>query len=234
MKLSTSLSFWGTAGIAAVTLLDATPSKATLFINFIPLTNPAQTRIQVSGTINPFNLGTSAAQDVNLFPTSGANSSRIVVSPNDQVRWNYAPSLIAEPGRRYSITGGTTNPFTGSPTGALSAGWIGSTPKNLPPLVLRMSTAAMDFWLPNAFTGGTTPVNVAKPISAFFDVNLSLAQIGLASPQIVYTSGTEQIILREGPAPAPGPLPLLGAAAAFGYSRKLRNRIQKSTPSPTA
>jgi len=232
MKLSTGLSLWGTAGIAAVTLLDATPSKATLFINFIPLSNPAQTRIQVSGTINPFNLGTSSAENVNLFPTSGANSSRIVVSPNDQVRWNYAPSLIVEPGRRYDISG-STNPYTGL-TGAASAGWIGSTPKNKTPLVLRTSTAALDLWLPNTFTGGTTPTNAAKPIFAFFDVNLSLAQIGLASPQIVYTSGTEQIILREGPAPAPGPLPLLGAAAAFGYSRKLRNRIQKSTPSPSA
>jgi hypothetical protein len=29
------------------------------------------------------------------------------------------------------------------------------------------------------------------------------------------------------PAPVPGPLPLLGAAAAFGLSRKLRNRIEK-------
>jgi hypothetical protein len=29
-------------------------------------------------------------------------------------------------------------------------------------------------------------------------------------------------------APAPGPLPLFGAAAAFGFSRKLRNRIQGS------
>jgi len=27
-------------------------------------------------------------------------------------------------------------------------------------------------------------------------------------------------------APAPGPLPLFGAAAAFGFSRKLRKRIK--------
>jgi hypothetical protein len=68
-------------------------------------------------------------------------------------------------------------------------------------------------------------------LSGFFDVNLSLAQIfgtGGAST-FTYTSGTEQIIVRNNPAQAPGPLPLLGAAAAFGYSRKLRNRIQKST-----
>lgn len=30
--------------------------------------------------------------------------------------------------------------------------------------------------------------------------------------------------------PVPGPLPLLGAAAAFGWSRKLRHRIQSSKP----
>lgn len=30
----------------------------------------------------------------------------------------------------------------------------------------------------------------------------------------------------------PGPLPVLGAAAAFGYSRKLRKRIRLSTPEP--
>lgn len=30
------------------------------------------------------------------------------------------------------------------------------------------------------------------------------------------------------PAPVPGPLPLFGAAAAFGFSRKLRKRIQES------
>lgn len=28
----------------------------------------------------------------------------------------------------------------------------------------------------------------------------------------------------------PGPLPILGAAAAFGYSRKLRKRIKASKP----
>ena len=91
----------------------------------------------------------------------------------------------------------------------------------------------MDFWLPNTFIGGVLPVNQNKPLNGFFDVNLSLAQIGLSGPIIAFTSGSEQIILRNN-SQTPGPLPLLGAAAAFGYSRKLRNRIQKSTPSRTA
>jgi hypothetical protein len=34
--------------------------------------------------------------------------------------------------------------------------------------------------------------------------------------------------------PVPGPLPLLGAAAAFGYSRRLRRRVRLSTITPPA
>lgn len=56
------------------------------------------------------------------------------------------------------------------------------------------------------------------------DIDATLAQIGLVTPNVVYNIGGEQIILRER---VPGPLPLLGAAAAFGYSRKLRKRINK-------
>jgi hypothetical protein len=71
--------------------------------------------------------------------------------------------------------------------------------------------------------------------NGIFNLDLSLAQIfGAGGASIfTYTSGSEQIILRKDPQ-VPGPLPILGAAAAFGYSRKLRNRIQKSTPSPVA
>jgi hypothetical protein len=36
------------------------------------------------------------------------------------------------------------------------------------------------------------------------------------------------------PVPVPGPLPLLGAAAAFGWSRKLRKRLKSSKPDVTS
>lgn len=32
--------------------------------------------------------------------------------------------------------------------------------------------------------------------------------------------------------PVPGPLPVLGAGAAFGFSRRLRRRIQRSQAAP--
>ena len=220
-------SLLGVAGIATAILLDAAPSKAILFIDFIPL-SLTQTRIKAHGTINPSLLGTSAAGSVAVSPTPPTNSSRISLNADD-VRFNYASTGSNVTGRRYAITG-TSNPFTGT---ASNAGWTGTTPTNDPPLFLRFGTN-MDLWLPNTFTGGATAVNQVKPLDGFFDVNLSLAQINLASPTIVFTSGSEQIILRNNPALVPGPVPLLGAAAAFGYSRKLRNRIQKSTPSRTA
>jgi hypothetical protein len=215
----------GVTAIALVTLLEAAPSKAVLYIDFIPL-SPTQTRIQASGTINPSLLGTSSSGSIALSPTP-PNSSRINRNI-DELRFNYNSSSTNPTGRRYAIAG-NSNPFTA--TGP-NTSWSGSTPTNNPPLMFRFGSN-MDLWLPNTFTGGATPVNQNNPLDGFFDVNLSLAQIGLSGPIIAFTSGSEQIILRNA-TPAPGPVPLLGAAAAFGYSRKLRHRIQKSTLSRTA
>jgi hypothetical protein len=226
MKVSYSL--LGVAGIATAILLDAAPSKAVLYIDFIPL-SPTTTRIQSSGTINPTLLGTSAAGAV---PTaaSGGNTSAINKT-TDSLRFTYSSSTVSNPGLRYAITGPTTDPFSGGGNSV----WTGTTPVNNPPLQMRFGSS-MDLWLPNSFTGGASPINSALPVAGFFDVNLTLAQIfGPSAPsQFAFTSGSEQIILRNNPAPAPGPVPLLGAAAAFGYSRKLRNRIQKSIPARLA
>jgi len=218
---------FGLAGISAAILLDAAPSKALVYIDFIPL-SPTQTRIQASGTINPFLLGTSAAASIGVSPSSPTNSSRISLN-NDDVRFNYNSTTVTEAGRRYGISG-NSNPFTGTSS---NEGWTGTTPANNPPLYLRFGNF-MDLWLPNSFTGGANADNQVKNVNGFFDVNLSLAQIGLASPTISFTSGTEPIILRSDPAQVPGPVPLLGGAALFGYSRNLRKRIQKSSPSRIA
>lgn len=218
---------FGLAGTSAAILLDAAPSKALVYIDFIPL-SPTQTRIQASGTINPSLLGASVAANIGVSPSAPTNSSRISLN-NDDVRFNYNSTTVTETGRRYVISG-ISNPFTGTSS---NASWTGTTPVNNPPLYLRFG-AFMDLWLPNSFTGGATADNQVKNVNGFFDVDLSLAQIGLASPTISFTSGTEQIILRSDPAQVPGPVPILGVAALFGYSRNLRKRIQRSTPSRIA
>ncbi len=52
------------------------------------------------------------------------------------------------------------------------------------------------------------------------------------NPAVVAVVGKVNFALVQPPTPSstsvPGPLPLFGAAAAFGFSRKLRNRIKKS------
>ena len=48
----------GVAGIATAVLIDAAPSKAILYIDFIPL-SPTSTRIKASGSLNPSSLGAS-------------------------------------------------------------------------------------------------------------------------------------------------------------------------------
>jgi hypothetical protein len=136
----------------------------------------------------------------------------------DTLRFTYSnPAAASSAGKRYAISG--TDPFVGGGV----QNWTGTTPVNNPPLIMRFG-GTKDIWLPDTYTGGA--------IDASFDVNYRLAAIfGASAPsQFAFTSGTEQIILPNDPVQAPGPLPLLGAAAAFGYSRKHRNRIQKSIP----
>lgn len=223
-KVSTLVSA-GIASVAAASFLEAAPAKAILYIDLIPISD-TRTRIQVSGSLDRSLLPTGAdtAAGGNATASSGTLSSRLVVGANDQLRFTYTPTATTvadNPGRRWKITG-PTNPFTG-PNAAFS--FVSPpTPTNVPFFILRpingLVTAGFegqDFWLPNTYATNSA-------FSGFMDVDASLAEIGLVTPNVVYNIGSEQIILRER---VPGPLPLLGAAAAFGYSRKLRKRINK-------
>ena len=214
-------SLLGVAGIATAILLDAAPSKAILFIDFIPLSS-TQTRIKAFGSLTPSSLGasTSVTQQTNPGPTGGT-TSRLDKGANTLSFTYSSPAVTSIAGKRYAISG--IDPLFGGGV----QNWTGTTPVNNPPLIMRFGSTK-DIWLPNTFTGGA--------IDGSFDVTYNLAQIfGPSAPsRFVFASGSEQIILRNNPDLVPGPVPLLGAAAAFGYSRKLRNRIQKSTPSRTA
>jgi hypothetical protein len=221
-KVSTIFSA-GIASVAAASFLQAAPAKAILYIDLIPISD-TRTRIQVSGSLDRALLPTGAdtAPGGNATDSSGATSSSLVVGANDQLRFTYTPTATTvadNPGRRWKITG-PTNPFTGP--NAAFAFVSPPTPTNVPFFILRPINGAaglggQDFWLPNTYATNSA-------FSGFMDVDASLAQIGLVTPNVVFNIGGEQIILRER---VPGPLPLLGAAAAFGYSRKLRKRINK-------
>ena len=212
MKLT--YSFLGVAGIATAILLDAAPSKALMYIDFTPL-SPTSTRIKASGSLNPSSLGTSTSVTSQTGIAAG-QTSRLDKGSNILSFTYSSPAVTGIAGKRYDIFG--IDPLFGGGNKT----WTGTTPVNNPPLILSFGGTKY-IWLPDTYTGGA--------IDGSFDVGFSLAQIfGPSAPsQFAFTSGTEQIILRNNSS-VPGPLPLLGAAAAFGYSRKLRNRIQKSTP----
>ena len=54
----------------------------------------------------------------------------------------------------------------------------------------------------------------------------STVYAGSYTTDSTYTWAQATLYTAPAPAPAPGPLPLFGAAAAFGFSRKLRKRIK--------
>lgn len=52
---------------------------------------------------------------------------------------------------------------------------------------------------------------------------------GVGSPD-TYATVDDLVLGQAGPASVPGPLPLMGAATAFGFSRRLRSRIAAARP----
>jgi hypothetical protein len=75
---------------------------------------------------------------------------------------------------------------------------------------------------------------VVDPPSVFVIVsNGTFVDGAVLGNETVYTWARSSLV-RSPEAAVPGPLPALGAAAAFGYSRKLRKRIKRSSNSISA
>jgi hypothetical protein len=125
--MKNTYSFLGVAGIATAILLDATPSKAVLYLDFIPL-SPTSTRIQASGSLTPSLLGTPTGGNPVATAQSPSNTSGINGN-SDTLRFTYG-STANSAGSLFAMTG-PNNPFTGS--GNFQA-FTGTTPTNTPPL----------------------------------------------------------------------------------------------------
>lgn len=207
------------AGISAASLLDAKPSKAVLYIDIIQSNvNPNVTNISTTGKLNRTLLGAASPGNFSLFSAGNVSGPGLVTGGVDAVRFTFGSGPITA--STFSMSG-PRNLFTAANANILALAT--PAPFNNTPLVFRPNntgTAAQNIQLANSYVSDSA-------INNFFSINRSLASLGITNVRTVYTVGSEQIIVRT---VVPGPLPLVGAAAAFGYSRKLRNRIKKFTP----
>jgi len=89
------------------------------------------------------------------------------------------------------------------------------------------------FFIDSAYTSAT-PIVSSATFNGQTLASLGFTTTGLIGTwSLVGTSETINVILGNPPAAAvPGPLPLFGAAAAFGWSRRLRKRIAAPLSTP--
>jgi len=117
-----------------------------------------------------------------------------------------------------SVLNGTVNAFATSVSGRSTQ--------------LFGSGGAPVFAIESGYVSGNQIVS-----SATFS-NTTLAGLGFTTTGLIgtwtLTNGGDQIqVFLSSSAAVPGPLPLLGAAAAFGYSRRLRRRVSQSRVAPS-
>ncbi len=83
----------------------------------------------------------------------------------------------------------------------------------------------------NSFTATKTPNSATTFYGFISDMDLSDATLTVNPISRYVTAGTVIVgTTASPPVAAPGPLPLFGAAAAFGWSRRLRRRLVGGRP----
>lgn len=117
---------------------------------------------------------------------------------------------------------GPSDPFTAG------GGWIAASSINIQtPVLFRydaVNTSQRFLRIINTYTNGA-PIN-----NRFVLQNTTFASLGLTpGTDFTYTSLTDSVVITT--RPAPGPLPIIGAASAFGISRRLRTRIRRANAS---
>ena len=228
---------------AGVATLNAGDSKALLYIDFVAETNTSPVQITLSGTFNRANAGAPTA--ANYASTNAALNAGIQPGSTnpDVLRFTALPTgTAAVAGQRFAFNDPRNqNPFTGTIGNRFATSIIDSNFNTTTGPFFSFSfgtgTSAAatpgTFWLSNNYADNDF---IDRPLTFS---TLSLTDIGflLGTPDIVYTLGAEpnqeQVILRVSSS-VPGPLPILGAATAFGYSRRLRKRVRNRSKSQQA
>lgn len=175
--------------------------------------------------------------------SSGTLNTSLLIPPNHSSGWG-GVGVETNPPPESDIMGDATmgpiNTFFGFSSGTDLSSWVGD-----------MFTSSNFVWNSTGSTQFTTyffdlnflrrtpgiGIGIEDLVGAFWTPDISwnksgtYASLGLTpgTYSIVDAATNESITIQIGnaiPASVPGPLPVFGVAAAFGMSRKLRNRIK--------
>lgn len=151
-------------------------------------------------------------------------------------------NLTIEPGNQFSLQGSSLGLTPGSYTYSYNVAVVAPSPDTLFAYQAQIGTsnlgvnnATSTLAVPNAPDSPSVSNIVAGSVTpldpAFFSANQTTTTF---TGNINVVDGTVDTftnrLAQQTPSstPAPGPMPILGATAAFGFSRKLRNRIKAS------
>lgn len=199
--------------LAAPAAMLLNPGRAEAVLTYNIFESGSDVVVSTSGSLN-----TAAASVLGAFPATGVQNN---LNRSAGRVW----TGFGSPSTFYGISG---------PTFLQGAG--GTFAQSVPTLLNGTWTALaanfQQFAIANSYTSGSSFSSTAT------FANRTLASFGLTTLGI---GGNTWSLLGAGgasvdtiqvnigaPAPVPGPLPLLGAAAAFGWSRRLRRRISVS------
>ena len=211
--------------IAAPVMLAAAPSHAAVITSSVHGFTGLFDQLEWDkGTPNP-NTGTPP-NSVNFSPSSGTASSLTIVKNNANTSSAFAfrtinPALVdaLRPIGGFNFVGWkATGNFTFTGTNLAKLDFSGQSNSDLE----LLETPA-----PNAGTPVTTPTAFSVTGDGELDdqIKFDISRLSTGTPTALGT-GVITDFKFDAYYDVPGPLPIVGAAAAFAWSRKLRNRLK--------
>ncbi len=166
-------------------------------------------------------------------------ATRLIASPFNRTITGYSYNATAAGGLYAQPSGGSQALSANTSDTPLALAFAAGAPTAVGGYFYN---TAIDFNVVNgvitvtANPGASTQTTVTASATNFFgwldDSGTPFTSLVITPPTGVFAFATvdDLILGQAAPASVPGPLPLLGAAAAFGVSRRLRSRIAAARP----
>jgi hypothetical protein len=176
--------------------------------------------------VNPINVMTPASQAGIYTITFETGTWATMQASLANTPWWGKPSLAGQLSTSLASTKVAWNGFNGSVDKTLTpSGQSVNTSTGTTNLGYLFASGTSSIIIPGI--GSFPIVNVASTLAPSFMTGFVGSTF--QSDTTLYSWATGTFVPAPGGTPVPAPLPLVGAAAAFGFSRRLRSRIKKST-----